>query len=73
MCRDALNLLKKGDAAQRAAPMSAPPPVLPHAPSSPPSPASSPHVLLPAPVSARPPYPAISVPGKPGAPVSDFI
>ncbi|KAF4081268.1 hypothetical protein AMELA_G00159490 [Ameiurus melas] len=59
---DALNLLKKGDAGRRAAPLTAP--ALP----SPPSPLSSPHVPPPAPVSGRPLHPAISIPGKPGAP-----
>ncbi|TSK45817.1 Pyruvate dehydrogenase protein X component, mitochondrial [Bagarius yarrelli] len=59
--RDALNLLKKGDAGHQAAPVitSAP------APAPPPS---SPHIPPPAPVTGRPLYPAISVPGKPGAP-----
>ncbi|XP_026775153.3 pyruvate dehydrogenase protein X component, mitochondrial [Pangasianodon hypophthalmus] len=61
---DALNLLKKGDAGRQAAPVTAPPP----APPSPPSPPSSPHVPPSAPVSGRPLHPAISVPGKPGAP-----
>ncbi|MCJ8735847.1 hypothetical protein PDJAM_G00252220 [Pangasius djambal] len=59
---DALNLLKKGDAGRQAAPATALPPPAP------PSPPSSPHVPPSAPVSGRPLHPAISVPGKPGAP-----
>ncbi|KAF7702188.1 pyruvate dehydrogenase protein X component, mitochondrial [Silurus meridionalis] len=60
---DALNLLKKGDAGRRAAPLTAPAPTT--TPSPPPS---SPRAPPPVPVSGRPLHPAISVPGKPGAP-----
>ncbi|KAI5100575.1 pyruvate dehydrogenase protein X component, mitochondrial isoform X1, partial [Silurus meridionalis] len=60
---DALNLLKKGDAGWRAAPLTAPAPTT--TPSPPPS---SPRAPPPVPVSGRPLHPAISVPGKPGAP-----
>ncbi|KAI4872099.1 hypothetical protein NFI96_030971 [Prochilodus magdalenae] len=63
---DALNLLKKGDAGLRVAPVSAPPPAAP-APT-----VSAPTPMAPAPsttpASGRPLYPPISVPGKPGAP-----
>ncbi|XP_007228215.3 pyruvate dehydrogenase protein X component, mitochondrial [Astyanax mexicanus] len=63
---DALNLLKKGDAARRAAPVSAPPPAA-SAPA-PAAPATATPAPTAAPASGRPLYPAISVPGKPGAP-----
>uniref|UniRef100_W5LE58 Dihydrolipoamide acetyltransferase component of pyruvate dehydrogenase complex n=1 Tax=Astyanax mexicanus TaxID=7994 RepID=W5LE58_ASTMX len=64
---DALNLLKKGDAARRAAPVSAPPPPAASAPA-PAAPATATPAPTAAPASGRPLYPAISVPGKPGAP-----
>uniref|UniRef100_A0A8B9KZI1 Dihydrolipoamide acetyltransferase component of pyruvate dehydrogenase complex n=1 Tax=Astyanax mexicanus TaxID=7994 RepID=A0A8B9KZI1_ASTMX len=64
--QDALNLLKKGDAARRAAPVSAPPPAA-SAPA-PAAPATATPAPTAAPASGRPLYPAISVPGKPGAP-----
>uniref|UniRef100_A0A3B4DG02 Dihydrolipoamide acetyltransferase component of pyruvate dehydrogenase complex n=1 Tax=Pygocentrus nattereri TaxID=42514 RepID=A0A3B4DG02_PYGNA len=62
---DALNLLKKGDAAHCVAPVSAPPAAL-----APAAPAPTPAAPAPsaAPASGRPLYPPISVPGKPGAP-----
>ncbi|KAK2834396.1 hypothetical protein Q7C36_015097 [Tachysurus vachellii] len=58
---DALNLLKKGDAGLQAAPLSV------SSPASPPPPSSA-HVPPSAPGLGRPHHPAISVPGKPGAP-----
>ncbi|KAL7858307.1 hypothetical protein AOLI_G00184090 [Acnodon oligacanthus] len=63
---DALNLLKKGEAAHRVAPVAAPPP----AALAPAAPAPTPAAPAPsaAPASGRPLYPPISVPGKPGAP-----
>lgn len=66
VCRDALNLLKKADAGLQAAPLSV------SSPASPPPPSSA-HVPPSAPGLGRPLHPAISVPGKPGAPVSALI
>ncbi|XP_062857716.1 pyruvate dehydrogenase protein X component, mitochondrial [Trichomycterus rosablanca] len=62
---DALNLLKKGDGGQREAPVFTPPP----APTPVATPTSIPSASPPAAsMSGRPLHPAISVPGKPGAP-----
>ncbi|XP_072525985.1 pyruvate dehydrogenase protein X component, mitochondrial [Salminus brasiliensis] len=63
---DALNLLKKGDAGRRAAPISAPPTTVPAPAPAAPAPVSP--TVTAAPASGRPHYPPISVPGKPGAP-----
>ncbi|KAK3526524.1 hypothetical protein QTP70_030679 [Hemibagrus guttatus] len=65
---DVLNLLKKGDAGRQAAPVTVSPPASTPPASPPSSPPSSSHVTAPAPGLGRPLHPAISVPGKPGAP-----